>query len=207
MAGETEKITINLGYVDLGQIDLLVQEGFYSNRTDFIRTATRNQLAAHAEVVRQTVARRTLVLGLQEYTRRDMEAVQAAGETLQIQVLGLAIIADDVPPELARATIRSVAVLGALRASPGALVTGFVKKGLRSSTQTSMVTNLPSRYSKGDWNHERGIDYGDGGSHSPHSRGPASRSDRPDSTQASGRIRAGLFPVHSRRYRRCTHRR
>lgn len=118
MAGETEKITINLGYVDLGQIDLLVQEGFYSNRTDFIRTAIRNQLAAHADAVKQTVARRTLVLGLQEYTRRDLEAVQAAGETLQIQVLGLVIIADDVPPELARATIDSVTVLGALRASP-----------------------------------------------------------------------------------------
>ncbi|BBL77355.1 hypothetical protein [Methylomagnum ishizawai] len=118
MAGETEKITINLGYVDLGQIDLLVQEGFYSNRTDFIRTAIRNQLAIHADAVKQTVARRTLVLGLQEYTRRDLEAVRAAGERLQIQVLGLVVIAEDVPPELARATIDSVAVLGALRASP-----------------------------------------------------------------------------------------
>ena len=118
MAGETEKITINLGYVDLGQIDLLVQEGFYSNRTDFIRTAIRNQLATHADAVKQTVARRTLVLGLQEYTLRDLEAVRAAGERLQIQVLGLVVIADDVPPELARAAIESVAVLGALRASP-----------------------------------------------------------------------------------------
>jgi Arc/MetJ-type ribon-helix-helix transcriptional regulator len=117
MAGETEKITINLGFIDLGQIDLLVQEGFYSNRTDFIRTAIRNQLATHAEVVKQTVARKTLVLGLQQYTRRDLEAVQAAGEKLQIHVLGLAVIANDVSPELARATIDSLVVLGALRAS------------------------------------------------------------------------------------------
>ena len=96
-AGETtEKITINLGVIDLGQIDLLVQEGFYANRTDFIRTAIRNQVSTHAEVVRQTVARKTLVLGLQHYTRRDLEAVQATGERLQIQVLGLASIADDV---------------------------------------------------------------------------------------------------------------
>ena len=118
MPGETEKITINLGPVDLEQIDLLVQEGFYSNRTDFIRTAIRNQLAAHAEAVKQTVARKTLVLGVQHYTRRDLEAVQAAGETLQINVLGLASIAEDVSPELAVATIESVVVLGALRASP-----------------------------------------------------------------------------------------
>ncbi len=117
MAGETEKITINLGFIDLGQIDLLVQEGFYSNRTDFIRTAIRNQLATHAEVVKQTVARKTLVLGLQQYTRRDLEAIQATGEKLQIQVLGLAIIANDVTPELAQATIASLVVLGALRAS------------------------------------------------------------------------------------------
>jgi len=115
---ETEKITINLGLVDLGQVDLLVQEGFYSNRTDFIRTAIRNQISTHAEVVRQTVARKTLVLGLEHYTRRDLEAVREAGETLEIRVLGLASIDEDVSPELALETIDSIVVLGALRASP-----------------------------------------------------------------------------------------
>lgn len=114
---KTEKITINLGFVDLGQIDLLVQEGFYSNRTDCIRTAIRTQLATHAEVVKRTVARKTLVLGVQHYTRRDLEAVRAADQTLQINVLGLASIAEDVSPELALATIDSVVVLGAFRAS------------------------------------------------------------------------------------------
>ncbi len=114
---DSEKITINLGFIDLGQIDLLVQEGFYSNRTDFIRTAIRNQLTAHAEVVKQAVARKTLVLGLQDFSRQDLETVQAAGHKLQIQVLGLARIAHDVSPELARATIDSVIVLGALHAS------------------------------------------------------------------------------------------
>src|SRR5215471_20765455 len=114
---KTEKITINLGLVDLGQIDLLVQEGFYSNRTDFIRTAIRTQLSTHAEVVKRTVARKTLVLGLEQYSSRDLEAVRAAGEKLQINVLGLVIIAEDVPPELALATIDSIEVLGAFRAS------------------------------------------------------------------------------------------
>src|SRR5579864_9336930 len=114
---KTEKITINLGLVDLGQIDLLVQEGFYSNRTDFIRMAIRTQLATHAEVVKRTVARKTLLLGIQHYTRRDLEAMRAAGETVQINVLGLASIAEDVSPELALATIDSIEVLGAFRAS------------------------------------------------------------------------------------------
>src|SRR5271157_6007542 len=117
MAAETEKITVNLGPVDLGQIDLLVQEGFYSNRTDFIRTAIRNQLTTHAETVKQTVARKTLVLGLQHYSRQDLEAISAAGQRVQINVLGLASIADDVSPELALATIDAVVVLGAFRAS------------------------------------------------------------------------------------------
>lgn len=117
MAGETEKITMNLSPIDLGQIDLLVQEGFYSNRTDFIRTAIRNQMATHAEAVRQTVARKTLVLGLQQYSREDLEAVRAAGQRLQIRVLGLATIADDVSPELALATIDIISVLGAFHAS------------------------------------------------------------------------------------------
>jgi Arc/MetJ-type ribon-helix-helix transcriptional regulator len=114
---ESEKITINLGLIDLGQIDLLVQEGFYSNRTDLIRTAIRNQLSSHADVVKQTVLRKSLVLGLQHYSRMDLEAMRAAGQRLQIQVLGLARIGDDVSPELALATIESVAVLGALHAS------------------------------------------------------------------------------------------
>jgi Arc/MetJ-type ribon-helix-helix transcriptional regulator len=117
-AADSEKITINLGFVDLGQIDLMVQDGFYSNRTDFIRTAIRNQLDRHADVVRQSVARKTLELGLRHYSRADLEAVRAAGETLQINVLGLATIAADVTPELARATISSITVLGALHASP-----------------------------------------------------------------------------------------
>jgi Arc/MetJ-type ribon-helix-helix transcriptional regulator len=115
-AEKTEKITVNLGLVDLGQIDLLVQEGFYANRTDFLRTAIRAQLANHAEAVQHTVARKTLVLGVQHYSRRDLEAVREAGQRLQIRVLGLASIAEDVSPELALATIESVEVLGALRA-------------------------------------------------------------------------------------------
>jgi Arc/MetJ-type ribon-helix-helix transcriptional regulator len=117
-AGETEKITINLGYVDLGHIDLMVQEGFYSNRTDFIRTAIRNQLERHADVVRRSVERKSLDLGLRHYSREDLEAARAAGQMLHIQVLGLASIARDVTPELARDTIASITVLGALHASP-----------------------------------------------------------------------------------------
>jgi len=115
---DSEKITINLGYVDLGHIDLMVQEGFYSNRTDFIRTAIRNQIERHADVVRQSVARKSVDLGLRHYGREDLEAAQAAGRMLDIRVLGLASIGKDVTPELARATIASVIVLGALHASP-----------------------------------------------------------------------------------------
>ena len=114
---DSEKITINLGYVDLGHVDLLVKEGFYSNRTDFIRTAIRNQLERHNDVVKQSIARKKLDLGLRHYSRHDLEAVQAAGEMLHIQVLGLASIAQDVTPELARSTIASIHVLGALHAS------------------------------------------------------------------------------------------
>ncbi len=117
-SGDTEKITINLGYVDLGHIDLLVQDGFYSNRTDFIRTAIRNQVERHAEAAKQSMLRKSLDLGLRHYSRDDLEAARAAGQMLRINVLGLASIARDVTPELARTTIASVTVLGALQASP-----------------------------------------------------------------------------------------
>ncbi len=122
---ESEKITLNMGHVDLGHVDLLVQEGFYSNRSDFIRTAIRNQLDRHGDVVRKSVARQQLDLGLREYSRHDLEAVRAAGETLHIQVLGLAVIAPDVSADLARDTIASIRVLGALQA------TAAVKTALR----------------------------------------------------------------------------
>lgn len=116
-APDSEKITINLGYVDLGHIDLLVAEGFYSNRSDFIRTAIRSKLDSHGEAIKHVLARKMLVLGLQQFTRADLEASRAAGERLQIRVLGLASIAPDVTPELALATIDSITVLGALHAS------------------------------------------------------------------------------------------
>ena len=114
---DSEKITINLGYVDLGHIDLLVSEGFYSNRTDFIRTAIRNHLTTHGDTLRQVVARKTLVLGLQQFSAADLKAVRAAGQKLEIRVLGLATLGHDVTPELALATIESITVLGALHAS------------------------------------------------------------------------------------------
>jgi Arc/MetJ-type ribon-helix-helix transcriptional regulator len=114
---DSEKITINIGFVDLGQIDLLVSEGFYGNRTDFIRTAIRNQIGSHADAVRQAVARKMLVLGLQHFSAADLRAVKAARQKLQIRVLGLASIAADVTPELAAATIESIDVLGTLHAS------------------------------------------------------------------------------------------
>jgi Arc/MetJ-type ribon-helix-helix transcriptional regulator len=116
-AGETEKMTVNVGVVDLGQVDLLVQEGFYSNRSDLIRTALRNQLALHADAVKQTVTRRSLTVGLQHFSRADLERAVAAGQRLDVQVVGLARIANDVTPALALAAIESVTVLGAFQAS------------------------------------------------------------------------------------------
>lgn len=115
---DSEKLTINLGFVDLGQIDLLVRDGFYANRADFIRTAVRNQLERQGEAVKQSVARKQLSLGLSQYTRQALEAARDAGAPLHVHVLGLATIAPDVSPELARAAIASVQVLGAFHASP-----------------------------------------------------------------------------------------
>lgn len=115
---DSEKITINLGYVDLGRIDLLVQEGFYSNRSDFIRTAIRNQLDNHGDAVSSSIERHTMELGLRDYTRGDLEALRDAGEMLHVKVVGLARIESDVTPELALKTIGSITVLGALQADP-----------------------------------------------------------------------------------------
>ncbi|MCP1547106.1 MULTISPECIES: CopG family transcriptional regulator [Methylorubrum] len=117
-APDSEKLTINLGFVDLGRVDLLVRDGFYANRADFIRTAVRNQLDRQGDAVTQSLARKRLSLGLSHYTRQDLEAARDAGTPLHIQVLGLASIAPDVTPELARAAIASVQVLGAFHAKP-----------------------------------------------------------------------------------------
>jgi Arc/MetJ-type ribon-helix-helix transcriptional regulator len=115
---DTEKITLNLGHVDLGRIDLLVEEGFYTNRTDFIRTAIRAQLATHGEEVAALLGRRTLELGLRDLTRAELEAARSRGERLHVKVVGLARLAPDITPELAREAIGSITVLGALQAPP-----------------------------------------------------------------------------------------
>ena len=125
---KSEKITINVGLVDLGQIDLLVSEGFFANRTDLIRTAIRRQLDTRSDVVERTVARRELVLGIEHYGREMLEQLQESGQMAELRVLGLATIADDVSPELAVATIARVEVLGAFRAPPA------VKAALASRT-------------------------------------------------------------------------
>ena len=114
---DSEKLTLNLGYIDLGQIELLVREGFYSNRSDFIRTAIRNQLDRHAEVLRKASLRRKVEFGLRQITRAELEEARSLGTMLDIEVLGLVIIAPDVTEDLARATIANLSVLGALQAS------------------------------------------------------------------------------------------
>ncbi len=116
-APDSEKITLNIGHVDLGRIDLLVRDGFYSNRTDLIRTAIRTLIDRHDATLAQAVARGGLELGLRHYGRAELEAARSAGAPIRIHVLGLASIAPDVSPELARAAIASVEVLGTLQAS------------------------------------------------------------------------------------------
>ena len=123
----SEKITINIGLVDLGEIDLLVSEGFFANRTDFIRTAIRRQLESRSDAVERTVARREMVLGVEHYSRSALEALRESGEMVELRVLGLATIADDVSPELALATIARVEVLGAFRA-PKAVKTALAAR-------------------------------------------------------------------------------
>ncbi len=115
---DTEKVTINLSVVDLGQIDLLVEQGFYSSRSDLIRTAIRNQLSVHADAIQQTVVRKDLALGVLSYNRAGLEAKRAAGEKLEVHAVGVVHLASDVTPELARDTIQSLKVYGVLRASP-----------------------------------------------------------------------------------------
>ncbi|GAA5032266.1 CopG family transcriptional regulator [Massilia kyonggiensis] len=127
---DSDKVTVNVGLVDLAQVDLLVNEGFYSNRTDFVRTAIRNQLLVHADAIRQTVVRKRYVVGQHRYSRKELEQVVAAGEKLDVHVLGLAVIEDDVPAELANAAIATIQVLGAFIASPA------VRQALADRTHT-----------------------------------------------------------------------
>jgi Arc/MetJ-type ribon-helix-helix transcriptional regulator len=126
---DSDKVTVNVGLVDLAQLDLLVEEGFYSNRTDFVRTAIRNQLQVHAEAIRQTVTRKRYVMGMHRYSQRELTQVVATGQQLDIHVLGLAVIEDDVSAELARQAIASLQVLGAFIASPA------VREALADRTQ------------------------------------------------------------------------
>lgn len=137
---ETEKITINLGAVDLGKIDLLVDQGLYSNRADLIRTAIRQQLERHADVVDQTVGRRHMAVGVLMWSASDLEAQKARGEKLRLGVVGMLILSSDVSGELASETIESIDVFGSFRASPE------VKAAL--AARVHRLTTLPRRGSR-----------------------------------------------------------
>lgn len=115
---DTEKVSFNMSVVDLGQLDLLIEQGFYSSRTDFVITAVRNLLLTHAPTVQQTVARHLMALGVVIYNRKILEKARAAGKRHEIKVVGVVTLAHDITPELARATIKSIKVFGVLRASP-----------------------------------------------------------------------------------------
>jgi Arc/MetJ-type ribon-helix-helix transcriptional regulator len=114
---DSEKITINMSAVDLGKIDLLVQEGLYSNRTDFIRTAIRSQLEKHSFEIQQSVTRHSFSIGVVSYNRVDLEKRKQKGEKMNIAVMGLLQLQEDIPAELAAETIESVRVRGVFIAS------------------------------------------------------------------------------------------
>jgi Arc/MetJ-type ribon-helix-helix transcriptional regulator len=125
---DTEKVSFNLSVVDMGQVDLLIEQGFYSSRTDFLVASVRNLLATHNTTVRQAVERRFMTLGVAVYTREDLEARVAAHKPIDIRVVGVLKIADDVTPELAKAAIRSVTVFGKIRATPEVLSSLLFKR-------------------------------------------------------------------------------
>src|ERR1700742_773212 len=119
-SSESEKITINLGHVDLGHIDLLVRDGFYANRTDFIRTAIRNQVERHAEAARHSVSRRNLDLGLRHYSREELETAHAAQRPRDVGGTGLGGIAPSHHPLPPRVTHPLSRFVGPCRPAPGA---------------------------------------------------------------------------------------
>ncbi len=114
---DSEKITINMGPVDLGKIDLLVEQGHYSNRTDFIRTAIRSQLDKHTPEVQHAVTTNSFAVGVLSYDRSHLERLKAKRKKLTITVIGALHLSKDISPELACEAIESVQVRGIFHAS------------------------------------------------------------------------------------------
>lgn len=125
---DTEKITINMSPVDLGNIDLLVEQGFYATRTDFIRTAIRNQIDSHGQAIREAVQRRSIVAGVLVYDKGDLEEKRYRNEKVSVRVLGMFILEEDVTPELAAAVFTEIKIFGVFKASDA------VKEALKAIT-------------------------------------------------------------------------
>lgn len=113
---ETEKITINIDVVDLGKIDLLVDQGFYSNRTDLIKTSIRNELLKHEETVKQIVTEKSYNIGVTKFSKDYLEQLASNHKVLDVKVMGLLIIEEDVTPQLVQKTIQTLKVMGAFKA-------------------------------------------------------------------------------------------
>ena len=113
---EIERITTGVGIVDLGQIDRLVDKDLFATRSEFIRTAIRTYLEQYREELVQAGFKKSFTIGVHILNAHDLEDVVAAGNAIDLHVVGSLTISQDVTPELARKAIRSVAVYGSFRA-------------------------------------------------------------------------------------------
>jgi len=138
----TEKATINIGIMELAQIDLLVENMIYTNRSDFIRTAIRNQLEMHKSDIErlylQTKANsfepESQVqggIGIYRLRKAALSDAMKSNKKLHIMVMGILLIDKDISPELFEATVESIKIYGKIQAQKSILEL-INRKGIKS---------------------------------------------------------------------------
>jgi Arc/MetJ-type ribon-helix-helix transcriptional regulator len=112
-----QQLNVTMDAEEIHQVDLMVEQGLYASRKDFLQLAARNLLREHGVEVPRPMTGELKVAGIAVHNRKSLEKLRAAGRQLELNVTGIFRLADDVTPELACAVIKSLTLRGTFEAS------------------------------------------------------------------------------------------
>lgn len=112
----SEKVSVNINEEALSKIDLLVEDGFYSNRSDFINRAVDTLLDRENRTVdklleihsKEKINSRQWFVGVQTMGSQYLEKVKEQGVRLRIKGCGVLYFEKDAAQELVFETVEYI---------------------------------------------------------------------------------------------------
>ena len=121
MDGNSEKVSVNMNVGTLSQIDVLVDLGYYSNRSDFINQAVRQAIDQKQSIIENETSKQResngdWFTGVCVITKDQLLIAKEKGKKLKIRGYGVVVI-DNKLDDLALEVIDSIDIKGKILAS------------------------------------------------------------------------------------------